>query len=191
MFWLDTVILIVLGVAAIWGAFAGLLWQLSRIITVVLALYCTITFNEIATSFLLTNVMADASPLVGRIVAYVLVFLLVCLVFLVITMNLEKSIEKVKLQWLNRLMGAVSATIKAGFLVGVVLYGLNYFPGVREGIERSQIAPVLTKGVDFAFRVVPEHYRENVDSSLDNTAQTVESFQNTSNITFPKKPKID
>jgi uncharacterized membrane protein required for colicin V production len=188
MYWLDTVILIILGIAAIWGAFAGLLWQVSRIITVVLALYCSITFNDLATPFVQEHLMEEASPLAAKIVSYILVFLIVCLVLLAITMSLEKGIEKIKLQWLNRALGAATGAFKAAFLLGIVLYGLKYLPGTNEAIEKSALSPVLTAAVDFGFTLMPLEYRDNVDSSLEETATTVETLQKTSNLSLPKKP---
>jgi uncharacterized membrane protein required for colicin V production len=110
----------------------------------------------------------------------VLVFLIVCLVLLAITMSLEKGIEKIKLQWLNRLLGAVTGTLKAAFLMGIVLYGLNYFPGPKEAIEKSTLTPVLTAAVDFGFSLIPGDYRHNVDAGLEETAATVETLQKTS-----------
>jgi uncharacterized membrane protein required for colicin V production len=188
MYWLDTVILIILGIAAVWGTFTGLLWQVSRVITVVLALYCSVTFNDLATPFVQQHLMEDASPLAARIVAYVLVFLIVCLVLLAVTMSLERGIEKIKLQWLNRLLGAFTGAFKAAFLMGIVLYGLKYFPGPKESMEKSTLSPVLTAAVDFGLTLVPEQYRSNVDTRLEDTATTVETLQKTSKLSLSKKP---
>ena len=47
MYWLDFVLLLVLGIGAFLGARSGLLWQVARIVTFVLAVYACIRYHGV------------------------------------------------------------------------------------------------------------------------------------------------
>src|SRR5262245_55749852 len=88
MYWLDTTILAILGIGAIFGALNGLLMQLARLVGFAVALYAAIYFNDGATTLIQQSFVQDAEPLVARIVAYVAVFLVVYLAIFLTTVAL-------------------------------------------------------------------------------------------------------
>lgn len=162
MYWLDITLITILGFGALWGLFAGLLWQVSRVVTLVLAVYCSIALNAPLAQFLHARLLSTASPAVAALVAYAAVFLLVCMVLFGLTALLNHGIQQARLQWLNRSLGAVLGLLKAGLVLGLVLLGMNYLPITRDLVEPSQLAPPLTEGFKLALLALPQQYRDSL-----------------------------
>src|SRR5438270_9203685 len=120
MYWLDFVLLLVLGIGAFLGARSGLLWQVARVITFFLAIYACIHYHGIAAGWLLQNLRAE-SPVVPWLLAYLVTFLSVYAVCMVITYALERMLRAAKLKPMDRLLGALVGAVKAGLLAGAVL----------------------------------------------------------------------
>src|SRR5262245_14804158 len=98
MYWLDTTILAILGIGAIFGALSGLLMQLARIVGFGVALYAAVYFNEAATLLLQRYVIQDADGTAARLVAYAVVFLAVYLSIFFVSLLLERGLKSVRLQ---------------------------------------------------------------------------------------------
>src|SRR5262245_37735538 len=112
MYWLDTTILAILGVGAVFGALSGLLLQLALLVGFAVALYAAIACNDGATALVQQSFVQDAEPLTARIVAYVAVFLVVYLSIFLTTVALERGMKAVRLQVVNRVLGAVLGAAK-------------------------------------------------------------------------------
>ncbi len=169
MYWLDTVIVGVLAFGALFGSFAGFLWQLSRIISVAAAAYGTIVLNDPATLLVQKYLMSEAPPLIPRVTAYVLVFLLICLALFALTVALHRIVLRLKLQWLNRVLGGLFGAGKAALILGVIFLGLSGYAGPQAAIEKSRLAQGLVDVARWAADQLPEEYREQIDRQL-NTA---------------------
>jgi membrane protein required for colicin V production len=178
MYWLDTVILGVLALGGLWGMFAGFLWQLSRIMTVALAAYCTILCNERATTLVQQHLLPEAPALVCQVTAYILVFLLVALAMFLLTTLLHRLILKVELQWLNRVLGTLFGVAKTGLIVGLILYGLAGIPGPEEAIGQSRLAQPLVAAVKLAANLLPSAYRDQLGQQLDRVKPLPKSVLN-------------
>src|SRR4051794_2044148 len=116
MYWLDTLLLVLLGLGAVLGFMSGLLWQVARIVTLAAALMATIACNEPATHFCREQVLREADPRISQAVAYVLVFLAVYLILFLATRLLYQCIKATKLQTADRLLGALFGTGKAALV---------------------------------------------------------------------------
>lgn len=162
MHWLDTIILGIVGFGALWGAFTGLLWQVARIVTVASAVYCTVVFNDLATPLVRRYLLPNAPELIPQITAYVIVFLLVCVVMLALTSAVQRAIRKIDLQWLNRLLGAGFGAVQALVVLGIILFGLANYAGPREMMQESQLGKVLLEGMKSGVALLPEEYRNKM-----------------------------
>ncbi len=169
MYWLDTTILAILTVGAVFGALSGLLMQLARLVGFGLALYAAIYFNDGATSLVQDSFVPEAEPLVARIVAYVTVFLIVYLSLFLSTVALERALKAVRLQVINRVLGAALGAAKLALLLGAIFLGIRYYPNAatQEMLRRSSLAPVLARGTENLVVALAAEYRQDLPGDLD------------------------
>jgi membrane protein required for colicin V production len=169
MYWLDTTILILLGLAALLGAMSGLLWQLLRVVGFGVALYCSIFGNDWASGVLRDAFLRDADPGVVKAVAYGVVFLAVYLALFLITFLLERALRAVKLKAMDRLLGAGLGAVKAALILGAIFLGVASIPhpSARELMDRSAIAPVLAAGANLAIAAIPAEYKAQLQEGLN------------------------
>lgn len=169
MHWIDTVILLVLVSGALAGALIGFLWQMFWVITLGVGLYCTFLFNPAASAYIHQNWMPNASPFAASATAFVVVFIGVFVIFLFITLTLNRVIKAIHLQWLNRLLGSL-------FVAGILASALSFiflllasFPVSRDLVEQSKIAPALVAGIKSVVAKIPEEYRKPVEEKVEKT----------------------
>lgn len=168
MNWLDTSILIVLGIGAAFGAISGFIWQIARIITYGVAVYASMYLHEPVAGFL-EGYMKGSSPLVPRIASYVVSFLGVYLVLFVITLLIEKAVKAAKLKPMDRLLGAGLGVVKAGLIGGAVLMGLAIYPQpqTEAAMGASTLAPILLNVMRAVIVAVPQQYKDELSASLE------------------------
>jgi uncharacterized membrane protein required for colicin V production len=193
MYWLDTVILCVLAGGALVGFFMGFLWQMFWVISVSLGLYCTVTLNDPATKLVKNHLLPEASPAVACGAAYVLVFLVVFVLFLIVTVLLGQLIRKAHLGWLNRLLGSGFVGTILASAMGLVLVVLDSLPVSNTVVEQSKIAPVLVSGVKSMVANLPEDYRQSMKENVEQKVQEAASvpvLQKTKDTPLPLADKI-
>ena len=168
MYWLDTVIVTVLAIGAIFGALSGLLWQIARVASFGVAIYASIYLNEWAAQALQDLVLQGADPRVGMVLAYLIVFIAIYLVFFCATVLLERGMTVVCLQPLNRFLGAGLGAVKAALLLGAVFLGMASYPhaSTQDLMERSSLAPALADSAQLALVAVPQEYKDWLGSGL-------------------------
>src|SRR5262245_38458949 len=175
MYWLDTTILAVLAIVAIFGAISGLVMQLARIVGFVVALYAAVYFNDGASSLLQQGFIQDAEPWMARLVAYVGVFLVVYLGVFLLSMLLERGLRGVKLQAMNRLLGAALGGCKAALILGAAFLAMKHLPlpPTQEVMQKSALAPVLAQGVENLVSAVASEYRDELRDGLEGLGRTL------------------
>jgi membrane protein required for colicin V production len=168
MYWLDTTILVVLGLAALLGAISGLLWQLLRLVGFGVAVYAAVFGNDWASNVLRQTLLRDADPIAVRAVAYGVVFVGVYLALFLLTFLLERALKAAKLKALDRLLGALLGAAKAGLILGAIFLGLANVPHpqAREMLNRSLLAPVLADGVNLVLLAIPQEYKSQLQDGL-------------------------
>jgi uncharacterized membrane protein required for colicin V production len=167
MHWLDTVLLVVLGIGALLGAWAGLVRQVLRIVAICVAIYACIYFHEAANGFLAGR-LDGAPPFLVSLLAYAVLWGVVFLVFWVIRQGLEKGMKAAKLKAVDRVLGALLGVVKFGLVAGAVLMGLAVLglPLTDSVLADSKVAPVLLDGMKAVIVLVPQDYKTEVDNSV-------------------------
>lgn len=167
MHWLDTVILLILGTGTVLGVVRGLLWQVSGIVSVGLAVFSTVQFTAPLTPVLQASVLQEAPPMLAQVVAGAFLFLGVCLAVFLLTVFLDRAIKKIKLQWVNRTLGGIWGAGKLGLILGAILLGLG--PQLdslsRRALERSVLAPLLADSVGHLLQLTPDNWRAALKTS--------------------------
>ncbi len=168
MYWLDTLLLAIIALGALLGFFSGFLWQIARILTLGIALFATVAFNEPASRLCQDNLLRDADPRIAQVVAYVLVFLAVYLVLFLATRLVYKGIKASDLEILDRLLGGVFGAGKMALVLGATcLAAANYpHPTTRDWLAKSNLAPAFANGMEHVLLVIPDEYKENLRDTL-------------------------
>jgi membrane protein required for colicin V production len=175
MHWLDTTIVSVLALGAICGAWSGLLAQLARLVGLGVSLYAAVYFHEWAARLMQEHFLRDADPRVCTAVAYLAVFLVIYLALFVLTLMLERAVRTMRLQPVNRLLGAGLGALKAGLILGAIALGMVSYPhpSAQELMQRSKLAPVLAQAMEGLIRAIPAEYKEDLQAGLDNLTRTM------------------
>jgi uncharacterized membrane protein required for colicin V production len=169
VYWLDTIIVAVLAVGAVFGALSGFLWQVARVASVGVAVYAAIYFNDWAAHLLEETLLHGAHPRVSMVLAYLVVFVAIYLAFFCTTLLLERGMMVVRLEPLNRLLGGGLGALKAALVLGAVFLGMASYPHTRtqEVLDRSLIAPTLADGMQLVLVAVPQEYKDWLCNGLE------------------------
>jgi membrane protein required for colicin V production len=170
LYWLDSAILAVLLIGFVFGALSGFVWQVARVASIGLAIYAAIYLNEWAAGLLQDLALQGADPRVAMVLAYLLVFIAIYLIFFSATLLVERGMTAVRLQPLNRLLGGGLGALKAGLLLGAVFLGMASYPHARtqEFLDRSLLAPPLAETMQLVIVAVPREYKDWLCSGLNN-----------------------
>ncbi len=170
MYWLDTPILVLLALGAVVGAWTGFLWQVARVFSLALSLYAAILANEVVANIFQETILKGVDPRIPQALAYVVVFIAVYLVLYQAVWLLDRLIRAVRLEPIDRLLGAVVGTCKIGLILAAVCLGLTTYPHAKtkEAMEKSTLAPVLAEGMEMVLFVIPEEYKTELCSGLKN-----------------------
>src|SRR5262249_21173018 len=118
MYWLDSTILAVLAVAAVLGAYSGLLMQGFRLIGFPGSLDRAICLHAWAADHLRDTLMRGAEPQACHTVGFAGVFLGIYLGIFLVTLFLQRSVRAAQLQAVNRGLGALLGVLKMSLLLG-------------------------------------------------------------------------
>ena len=173
MYWLDTVILALLVMGAIFGARSGFLWQVARVAGFGVAIYASIYLNDWGAHALQELLLQGTDPRIGMVLAYLLVFIAIYLVFFGATLLLERGMEAVCLQPVNRCLGGALGTVKAGLLLGAVFLGMASYPhaSTQEMMDRSHLAPMLADTMKVVLVAIPQEYKDWLCNGLENVRE--------------------
>jgi len=169
MHWLDITLLIILGAGAALGAWSGLLWQIARIVTFIVAIYCCIFFHEPVAQFLSEQIDGTSDTGVGmKLLAYVVTFVGIFVVFYTTTWLIELGIKAAQLKMYDRLLGAAAGALKMSLVSGAILMGLAMYASdtVEDTFRESFMARGLLTGMSWVVAVVPEEYSKECQDRL-------------------------
>lgn len=167
MYWLDTAILVLLALGAGLGFWSGLLWQVARVLSLVVSLYATVVCNEPATR-VLDEVVHGIDVRVARGAAYIVVFLGVYLTLFLFTRLVHKAIRATQLEIVDRLLGGLLGAAKMGAVVAVICAALVALPApaIQECTAQSTLAPLFARGTEVGIELIPEEYRNQLADGL-------------------------
>ena len=167
MYWLDIIILVVLGIGAAMGFCSGLLWQVARLVSLALSLYLAILANAGVTQWL-EEQWKDVNPVANRVIAFIGVFVIVYLILYLITRLLHQAIKATKLETLDRILGALLGVAKMGAAVACICATMVAvdLPVFSNLLDQATLAPYFAKGTDVAISWIPQSYRDRADESV-------------------------
>lgn len=161
MNWLDIIIVIVLIGGGVLGVMSGFIWQLCRIIVLIVAIYLTFLLHPYLSDYLVNKMF---NPFLANLLVFIVTFAIIYLILFFITWFIEKSISKVKLTLVDRIFGGILGLLKMALICGTILLAMVVHPGmgINSSLKDSFLTPYLlqyTKGVVF---LMPKNYRGKV-----------------------------
>jgi len=152
---LDTVILVVLALAAIYGLLRGVLRMVTSIVALVAGVYfASIYYPQVAAFF---QPRFDLGPSSAAAIGYVAVFAAIFIVVAVVGEAFGRLLNIARLGFLDRLCGAAVGVAVAGALIGVLLMIFTALMPIDAPILRqSELTPMLLRYAETLRSYVPD-----------------------------------
>lgn len=133
---LDIILLVLIGTGAVLGFAKGFLRQLAGLLGLIVGLLAAKALYATVADEVFSQVTDDAG--LARGLAFVAIWLLVPLLFLLVASLLTRAMEAVSLGWLNRLLGAALGAAKYALVISLLLMAVDHFDTKGTLISRSQ-----------------------------------------------------
>ena len=122
---LDIILLVLIGTGAVLGFAKGFLRQLAGLLGLIVGLLAAKALYATVADEVFSQVTDDAG--LARGLAFVAIWLLVPLLFLLVASLLTRAMEAVSLGWLNRLLGAALGAAKYALVISLLLMAVDHF----------------------------------------------------------------
>lgn len=165
----DMVMLGILGMATLMGAWKGLAWQVASLASIGLSYLAAIRFSEPLTPF-----FGDEAPwnrFAAMLAAYLGTSLGVWLVFRVV----HGAIDRVKLKEFDRQVGALFGAAKGVlFCLVVTFFAVTLSETGRELVHRSRSGTYMAQLIDRATPLLPRELHEMIGPYLERLDQELD-----------------
>lgn len=136
---IDISILVITLASAVHGIARGLVRELASLFGFFLGLVVALRAHESAARMLGEDFGGTG---LGRTVAFILIALVVWLVAEIAGRIVAKSLDQVKMRWLDRLAGGVFGFLRGLVMVGMMLLLIDlYMPFLQNAVRDSSFAP--------------------------------------------------
>lgn len=162
---LDLLILVFVGFNLVLGIFRGAVWQILRIVAIVLGVWAAGRWGDELHGMFPGSIREGSG---GRLIAQVVIFLSVYLVMFGVTHLVRGAVKKIDLGSVDRLLGAALGAAK-GALIGCILLYLQFVPFVTDidqvrnwlyGNEREGISHSI------ANRIFLDHVKDKIEQAV-------------------------
>lgn len=157
---LDLLFIVILFFSFFFGVFRGLVRELLSLLFLVAALVLAFAFYRDAGRLL-------AGVIRGRGLADFTGFLMILAAIAgsgaLLAAMVSRHLAKGPLRALDRILGAAFGLLRGVLLSGLVIYCFLAFPLNPEPLQRSQLAPALTRMIVAGSRVLPPALRERLN----------------------------
>ena len=160
---LDIGIVVVVAVFVLYGAVKGLVRLTLGAVALGLGLFLGCWYNA-PMSAMLSGFIKNESA--RRLTALGLVLLGTIAAFLVLVWFITKTLEAVRLRWIDRLSGAALGFAVASILAAAILVPLTAFlPAQSTLVDGSTLSPYVLKISNFVKALVPEELKQRYDAA--------------------------
>ncbi len=166
----DILMLLVLAVAMLLGAWKGFAWQLASLASLVVSYFAALRFSG-----QLAPYISPHEP-VNRFVAMLLIYILTGAVIWLLFRLVAGFIDRLKLKEFDRQLGALLGLAKGGLLCVVITFFAISLAGEgqREQILQSRSGYYIGYVIDRASLVMPEEIHDRVRPYLERLDQQLE-----------------
>ncbi len=181
---LDIALLGVIGIAAVIGAFKGLVRQLGVAVAVVAGITMALKHGTIVAAWLSTWI---GSSQLRAILGPGLTFLGVYLAVALVAALLHHLMATSPLGWMNRLLGSLVGVASATLLCGAILFvAVARIGAARPVIARSPVALEVMRGSCALVRLVPPELRRAFNHGFSEVKALLDARRHTPALPPPR-----
>jgi membrane protein required for colicin V production len=149
--WLDIILLCILGLFALRGAFQGLVAEVAGFVSIFGGFWLASTcYEQFAPQ--LTFIAENSWRLIA---SYVLIFLGFFILVAIITRLLQKALKLVFMTWLDKTAGLVFGGLKGLVLCSLLLIAVTKILGEVSFVQNSAVVPVLKPFIMYLYGLIP------------------------------------
>ena len=138
MNWIDAIILIILGIAAVRGFIDGFVKEVAALAALILGIWGAIKFSAFTAAKLYE--WFDMTGQYVGIIAFLITFGVIVIVIHFVGILADKVIDAVSLGFLNRILGIVFGLIKSVLILSVIFSVLNAIDARKPFIIKRKIS---------------------------------------------------
>jgi membrane protein required for colicin V production len=150
---LDIIIFGLLLIGAVLGALKGFAREASTRFGFIVAVFVALLFTQLGSNLL--NETFSLSPLLSSLIAFLIFFTIAYILMLTLGTLLEKTLETIKLGWLDSILGLGLGVLEMFLVVTLIIYILdmqsifNIYPYISNSeIYTRLIEPYAPKVID-------------------------------------------
>jgi membrane protein required for colicin V production len=165
----DLLMLVIVGLAIVWGAWKGLVWQIASIASIGLSYFVALNFRQQIAQLI------DASPPWNMFLSMLILFLGTGFMVWIAFNLVSEFIERVKLQEFDRQLGALFGAAKGVLLCALVtLFSVALLGDAqRQAICNSKSGYYIAIMLDRADLVIPRELHDVLAPYLDRLDRTI------------------
>ncbi len=172
---IDIIFAIILLLAFIHGFRKGIIHSIVSLIAMVIGIMAAVYLSEIASTYIdkWFHIASKYLP----IVSFILVFILIYLLFRLLEQSLEGFFKLLKLNFLNKLAGAIIWSIVWALLYSTILFYCNNMNLFSEELKTDsvvyeKIEPIAPKTIEFVGKIIPPV--KNIFNSLEDWFKSIQ-----------------
>ncbi|MBM3993667.1 MAG: CvpA family protein [Planctomycetes bacterium] len=167
MHWLDIVILVIMAIGAAFGFWTGLIWQIARVVSLIISGYLAVLPNASVAEWL-EHQFTDLNPAFARVIAFIGVFILVYAILYLITYLVYEAIKASQLELVDRILGAILGAVKMVVVIACICAVVSALaiPVLKDWLDQATLAPALARGTQVVVSWIPKSYRERIDEGI-------------------------
>ncbi len=162
---IDLAIIAVLLLSIGLGFYSGFIWQILRIVSVVVSLWVAWVYHP----YVAESLGSSLSEPTRRIAGAILVFCGMLLVCYLVSYLFRDILNALKPQMPDRILGAVFGCCKGALLVGVVAFLVLRYAGndsgLRRHVEESKAATAMAVCAETFLHLLPDKARQGVEGT--------------------------
>ena len=163
---MDIVLLVLLLVGLVWGWIRGLFTQLVSLLGAVIGFLVACSLYGMLGDLLAPQI--GASPTVGNIIAFFLIWICVPLLCTLAARVLGGILKKLKLGWVNNSLGAVFGVLKVALFLSVILSFIELIDKYKSepiiGQDAKESSVLYYPIQKFAGKLLPSDFLQKVTS---------------------------
>lgn len=146
MNYIDIILIILLGLAALHGLRKGLIVELASLVALVVGVLAGFYFSDFVSAWIENSFNYHGKYI--NVISFIIIFIAVIVLMQILARIIEKAVKMIALGFMNKLAGAVFSVLKAAVILSVIIYFMNRFDDDRSLIktetrQNSLLFPVI------------------------------------------------
>lgn len=161
---MDVIIVTIVGICLVLGAFRGLIQEVSSIIGVIAGFYAAFRYYS-----LLAEQLAPwfTEKNIASLIAFIVIFLAIFFLVTFLGVMIRKGLSVASLGWVDKVAGSVFGFVKGILLVAVLLVVLTAFlPKNNRVLRESFFTPYVMEIAEALVELVPNDLKVKFDDHL-------------------------